>query len=138
MLIVNSLFANSWDYFMDLTERIREMASKQGLNIKSIEVSAGFGNGTIRRWGSSPPSADKLLKIANMLNTSCEYLLTGEGEYTTLSSEDIEWLTLIHHLPRDAQLEFKGEMRRYLKSLKRQSVAADESIKRTGTDNLGK
>lgn len=123
---------------MDLTERIREIASKQGLNIKNIEVSAGFGNGTIRRWGASPPSADKLLKIANMLNTTCEYLMTGEEKSATLSSEDIEWLTLIHHLPRDAQLEFKGELKGYLKSLKKESVAADSLLKKTGTDNLGK
>lgn len=123
---------------MDLAERIKEMASKQGLNIKSIEIHAGFGNGTIRRWGTSPPSADKLLKIANMLNTTCEYLMTGEGESTTLSSDDIEWLTLIHHLPRDAQLEFKGELKGYLKSLKKESFAEDTFFRKTGTDNLGK
>ena len=123
---------------MDLSERIKEMASKQGLNIKNIEINAGFGNGTIRRWGTSPPSADKLLKIANMLNTTCEYLMTGDGKSTTLSSEDIEWLTLIHHLPRDAQLEFKGELKGYLKSLKKESFAEDTIFRKTGTDNLGK
>lgn len=118
---------------MNLFERIKEIASKQGLNIKKIEENAGLGNGTIRRWGNSPPSADKLLKIANMLNTTCEYLMTGKSRSTAISSEDAEWLSLIHNLPRDAQLEFKGELRGYLKSLKRQSVAADESLKKTGT-----
>lgn len=123
---------------MDLFERIKEIASKQGLNIKNIEEKAGFGNGTMRRWGTSPPSADKLLKIANMLNTTCEYLMTGERNSFTISTEDAEWLSLIHDLPRDAQLEFKGELKGYLKYMKRQSVAADCSLRKTGTDNLGK
>jgi len=123
---------------MNLFERIKEIASEQGLNIKNIEENAGLGNGTIRRWGTSPPSADKLFKIANMLNTTCEYLMTGESNSTTISSEDTEWLSLIHSLPHDVQIEFKGEMRGYLKSLKKQSVAADEFLRKTGTDKLGK
>lgn len=123
---------------MDLYERIRVAASKQGLNIKNIETNAGLGNGTIRRWGTSPPSADKLLKIANMLNTTCEYLLTGESTVSILSAEDIDWLTLIHRLPRDAQLEFKGELRGYLKSIKKESFAEDNPFRKTGTDSLGK
>ncbi len=123
---------------MDLSERIKEIASQQGINIKSIEINAGLGNGTIRRWGTSPPSADKLLKIANMLNTTCEYLMTGQRDSGTLSQEDKEWLTLIHHLPRDAQLEFKGELKGYLKSLKKDSFAEDSFFRKTGTDNMGK
>lgn len=123
---------------MDLFERIKEMASDQGLNIKTMEVNAGFGNGTIRRWGTSPPSADKLLKIANMLNTTCEYLLTGEKTQFIISPEDSEWLSMIHRLPRDAQLEFKGELRGYLKYINRESVAADQPLRKTGTTNSGK
>lgn len=120
---------------MDLFERIKNMASSQGLNIKTLEIKAGFGNGTIRRWGTSPPSADKLLKIANMLNTTCEYLITGEVPSTTISTEDLEWLSLIHRLPRDAQLEFKGELRGYIKCIAKKSVAADEKLEKTGTTN---
>lgn len=123
---------------MDLFERVKDLASKQGLNIKNIEINAGFGNGTIRRWGTSPPSADKLLKVANMLNTTCEYLLTGESRPSVLSAEDIDWLALIHRLPRDAQLEFKGELRGYLKSIEKESFLGQAPFRKTGTDKLGK
>ncbi len=124
---------------MDLFERVKDLASKQGLNIKNIEINAGFGNGTIRRWGTSPPSADKLLKVANMLNTTCEYLLTGESRPSVLSAEDIDWLSLIHQLPANAQHEFRGEIKGYLKRLNEESTAADQLLlKKTGTETLGK
>lgn len=124
---------------MDLIERIRSLAFKQNLNIKNLEEMAGLGNGTMRRWGTSPPSADKLLKIANILNTTCEYLMTGTSSFATASSEDIEWLSLIHQLPKEAQYEFRGELKGYIKRLNEESVAADApSLKKTGTDKLGK
>ena len=123
---------------MDLVERIRGIASKKNLNIKNLEEMAGFGNGTMRRWGASPPSADKLLKIANILNTTCEYLMTGTNTIATVSSEDMEWLSLIHQLPLEAQYEFRGELKGYIKRLNEESVAADSSLKKTGTDKPGK
>ena len=112
---------------MSLVERIKQKKKKKELTIKAIEQNAGFGNGTIRRWDNSPPSADKLLKIAHMLNTTCEYLLTGKSCVSdVLSSDDREWLLLIHKLPENAQLEFKGELRGYLKRL---SHEYDEELK---------
>lgn len=67
LLFVNSFFANL-GRFMTLLDRIKDLAQKNSTNLKGLEVSAGLGNGTIRRWDSSPPSADKLLKVANLLN----------------------------------------------------------------------
>ena len=119
---------------MSLVERIKVLAQKNGLNIKTLEQTAGLGNGTIRRWDNSPPSADKLLKIAYTLNTTCEFLLTGT-DISSVPFDDKEWLTLIHQLPREAQLEFKGELKGYIKHMN-ESVAPDSS--KTGTDNLGK
>lgn len=47
---------------MSLVSRIKNLSKEKNLNLKLLEEQAGFGNGTIRRWDSSPPSADKLLK----------------------------------------------------------------------------
>ena len=102
---------------MTLVSRIKELAKENNLNLKLLEESACFGNGTIRRWDNSPPAADKLLKVANMLNTSCEFLLTGKEQTPEYTEFDMEILSLFHQLPRDAQLEFKGELKGYLKHL---------------------
>lgn len=121
MLNVNSyfrIFTILEDFcVMTLVSRIKELAKENNLNLKLLEESAGFGNGTIRRWDNSPPAADKLLKVANMLNTSCEFLLTGKEQTPEYTEFDMEILSLFHQLPRDAQLEFKGELKGYLKHL---------------------
>lgn len=124
---------------MSLVNRIKELAKKNNTNVKNLEISGGLGNGTIRRWDSSPPSADKLLKIASLLNTTMDYLMTGQrNNNVELFHEDIEWLSLIHRLPEKKQIEFKAKMEGYLECYD-ESVAADSiPLKKTGTDNLGK
>lgn len=111
---------------MSLVERIKFLAEKKGLNIKQIEVILGFSNGSIRRWNDNLPSSDKLYKLANYLNVTCEYLLTGKENNNFISAEDAEWLSLIHQLPAEIQLEFRGEIKGYLKRLKEETVAAEE------------
>ena len=123
---------------MQLTDRIKKIAEKKGLTFAEIERQLDFGNGTLRRWDKSSPASDKLLKLANLLDTTTDFLLTGDKDkQSTLSPEDVEWLELIHRLPREEQLEFKGELKGFLKHLEKTSVAADD-LKKTGTDSLGK
>ena len=43
--------------------------------IAAMEKDLDFGNGSVRRWDTSSPSCDKLLKVANFLNVSTDYLL---------------------------------------------------------------
>ena len=65
-------------------------------------------------------------------------LIGKETSSIPISQEDQEWLSLIHQLPLKAQYEFKGELKGYLKRFDEESVAANSSLSRTGTDNLGK
>ena len=55
----------------------------------------------------------------------------------SFSTEDNEWLSLIHRLPEYKRNEFKSRIEGYVECYE-ESVAADSSLKRTGTDNLGK
>ena len=96
---------------MSLVERIRELASQKKTNIKNIEVSTGLGNGTIRRWDDVSPSIDKLIKVADFLNVSLDYLAVGKDPLEVLKKEDREWLELIHSLSPETQRDFKGAMR---------------------------
>lgn len=65
---------------MDLLERIKEIASKQGISMRQIEIGCGFSNGSLSKWSSQSPSVDKVLSVANYLNISIQYLVTGEAE----------------------------------------------------------
>ncbi|WP_207645714.1 helix-turn-helix domain-containing protein [Peptostreptococcus sp. D1] len=48
------------------------------MSIAEIERKSNLGNGTIRRWADSIPSADKLYRVSKVLGVSIEYLLSGE------------------------------------------------------------
>lgn len=120
---------------MSLVDRIKVLSSEKGLNIKQLEQMLGFANGSIRRWNNSSPSADKLQKVANFLNVSCEHLLTGKEatQVFSISQEDQEWLDLIHQLPTEKMYEFKGELKGYLRYM--EESAAVKPSNKTGTEN---
>lgn len=124
--------------FLLLTDRIKSLAEPLNMTFASIERDVGIGRGTIRKWDTNCPAADRLLRVANLLNTTTDFLLTGDDHKKLLSFDDKEWLSLIHQLPPEAQYEFRGELKGYLKRLNEESVAADEPLKKTGTTNSAK
>lgn len=63
---------------MALLDRIKELCEQYSYTFASLEREAGLGQGTIRRWDKNIPSADKLLSVANLLDTTVDYLLTGK------------------------------------------------------------
>ena len=96
---------------MLLTDRIKSLAEPLNMTFASIERDVGIGRGTIRKWDTNCPAADRLLKVANLLNTTTDFLLTGDDHKKLLSFDDKEWLSLIHQLPPEAQYEFRGELK---------------------------
>ena len=99
---------------MTLTERIKILAKPFGLTFASIEREVGLGQGTIRKWDNNYPSGDKLLKVANLLQTSVDYLLTGktatEEPSSSISMEDEELLGYYHSLSKTDQRWIMGQM----------------------------
>ena len=126
---------------MSISERMFKLLEEK--NKKSVDLAAvlDVGTGQISTWkkrNTDPPSK-YISKICEFLDVSYEYLLTGKESSTSLTStEDAEWLSLIHQLPTEAQHEFRGELKGYLKRLNEESVAADEPLKKTGTTNFAK
>lgn len=125
-----------------INERITEILySNKNLTQKNLAISIGIAASTVNNWlklGRSIP-AEFIIPISEFLGVGCEYLLTGKKSAKTLLNDtDAEWLSLIHQLPREAQIEFRGEIKGYLKHLNETSVAADDNLKRTGTTNSAK
>lgn len=87
---------------MSFVERIRQSAEKKGLKLANIEKELGFGNGTIRKWDNNSPSCEKALKVANLLNVSVEWLITGK-QNIDLSKEDKELLNAYHTANTEAK-----------------------------------
>lgn len=64
---------------MGITERIRMLCDERGISIRNLERDLDIGNGTVRRWSVSIPSADVLHKAAKYFGVTVGYLL-GESD----------------------------------------------------------
>jgi SOS-response transcriptional repressors len=68
---------------MSLLDRIKIKAKEQGLTIPGIEEKLSFGKHSMYRWDTNSPSVDKVVSVANLLNVSVDYLITGNDLITT-------------------------------------------------------
>lgn len=60
---------------MSILSRIRTLANIYGTNISYLEKALGFGEGVIKSWRVSEPSAYKIKKVAQYFHTTTDYLL---------------------------------------------------------------
>ena len=63
---------------MNSIDRIKEICVTRGIAISRLERDCGFSNGYIRGMKEGKMSAERLKKVADYLNVSTEYLLTGD------------------------------------------------------------
>ena len=63
---------------MGISDRIRELAEKEGISFNALEKKVGLGKSVIYRWNDNAPSVDKVKKVADYFGVSVDYLLTGE------------------------------------------------------------
>lgn len=125
-----------------IIQRILTLLEEKSLKAADLCRYIDINTSTMTNWKNrnTDPPAKLIAPICEFLNVSYEFLLTGTEKRTSafIPSDDAEWLSLIHQLPPEAQYEFRGELKGYLKHLNEESVAAGEPLKKTGTDNLGK
>ena len=111
---------------MDIVSRISACAKAKGLTIAEIERACGFGTNTIYRWDRSSPSLEKVLRVANMLDISIDYLATGKNAtYSILSDFDSELIKWLHMLDAETQRDFLGTIRLYVKQHPEDLMEAD-------------
>ena len=60
--------------------KIQQLCMENKTTIAKLERDCGLANATIRRWGTSSPSAENLTKVADYCGVSTDYLL-GRGVY---------------------------------------------------------
>lgn len=110
-----------------MLDRILALLKENGITAKKLTSDLEISNSSVSDWKKgSKPSCDVVVKLAQYFGVSTDYILLGKDS-PSISKEDSEWLSLIHQLPRDAQIEFKGEIKGYLKCLERQD--SDKKLK---------
>lgn len=74
------------------------LLNERGLKNADIARATGISNMTLSDWkrGVSTPKQDKLMKIADCLGVSVDYLLTGEEPKVDLSAQADLWVAIRH------------------------------------------
>lgn len=68
-------------------DRIKTLAQAKGLSIPALEELAGVSQSTIGKWKKVMPKADTLYRVACILDTTVDYLLTGKERPATLTDD---------------------------------------------------
>lgn len=70
-----------------MVDRICELSQKNGLSISALERTLGLGNGIIGKWRKQSPSCDKLKLVADYLNVSIDFLISGKQHNSEILNE---------------------------------------------------
>ena len=73
---------------MTILDRIRSLANDRKVTLAELERNLDFSNGSLRKWGTSTPSGDKIEKVADYFNVSVDYLL-GRTQNPYTSNDDL-------------------------------------------------
>lgn len=65
---------------MGLYDRIKEVAAEQNVTIYRLEKDLGLSNGSISKWNNSVPFSTSLIKVANYLGTTVEFLSSDSSQ----------------------------------------------------------
>ena len=71
---------------MTLISRIKQLAQSKQLTLAQLERNVGISNGQIRRWDTSSPKVENLLKIADYFSVSLDYLM-GRTQQTEINPQ---------------------------------------------------
>ncbi len=83
---------------MNIVEKIKYLAKLKDTDMSNIEKALGMGNSSIRRWNTNSPSCDKVLKVANYLSVSIDWLIRDELEIDDLYNPKLANLPLSNEL----------------------------------------
>lgn len=124
---------------MDSVELVKKICKERKIPISRLEKDCGFSNGYIRKLQEGKFPSDRLLIIAEYLNLSASYLMTGaekeEGttyylnDETSKIAQDIfenKELRLLFDTARDAAPEDLKAVHDMLLALKRKEQRYDD------------
>lgn len=115
-------------------ERFADLLESRGVKPADITKKTGIKSTVFSEWkkGKSTPNADKLVKIARCLDTTVEYLVTGEDpspaavQPTSQLSEDEQKLLGLYRRMDPIQ---KGQAIGYMNGLLDKSELSKEKLK---------
>lgn len=83
---------------MDSVERVKTLCKDRRIPIYKLERDCGFSNGYISQLRKGTFPSDRLYRIADYLNVSPSYILTGKEKTDDLSVEQEQLLSYFNSL----------------------------------------
>lgn len=109
---------------MSIVERIKSRCKEKGTSMNALEKELGFGNGSIRLWDKKEPGSQKVILVAERLDLSLDWLLTGKESGNLTPEEQL----LVDHYRRADNRGKRSIMR----------IAESESVElESSTSKLG-
>lgn len=59
-------------------DKVKAIARKKNVPIRKIEMDCGFSQGSVCKWNDISPSAEKVKKVADYLNTTVDEILKDD------------------------------------------------------------
>ena len=109
---------------MQIVERIKKRCKEKGTTMGTLEKELGFANGSIRRWDERVPGIDRVSELANRLEVTIDWLLTGK-EAADLSPEEQKLVELFRHADE------RGK-RNIMRSAEAENMELESSTSRIG------
>lgn len=114
---------------MTICERMFAELDRQNKMAADLCRVLGVGTSQTTSWKNrnTDPPAKYIVKIADFLGVSLEYLLTGiDNSSSKLTPLETDLLAMFRELPKETKHEFVGELKGYLKAT--QPVRQDEAV----------
>lgn len=117
--------------------RLKEAMAENNLSLSELSDKSAIDINNCKAYlaGEQEPSLEDLINLSNELEISTDYLL---GQIPKVASTEKKLLNAFVKLNEDNKDIIIGKTKELLKEQQYTSVAADESLKKTGTDNQGK
>ena len=111
-------------------EQFIALCARDNIKPTTLLVTLGMSKGSLKNWRDGKlPSGDILVRFSEHFGVSLDYLVFGTDKAMFhVSPEDREFLDLMHALPKEVRIEFKGELKGYLKCFSSMSDNDEELI----------
>lgn len=108
---------------MDIFDRVKMLAKRDGISISDLENKLGFGSGSLYPHNKDATiKSDRVVKLADYFNVTTDWLLTGESGGDRLSYG--EWELIGKY--RELALSERKSIIDYLDFIKSREKGGDE------------
>lgn len=108
-------------------DRLQMLCKEQGTSVSAMLKELGLSTGSTGNWKKGQlPKGDVLLKIANYLQTSIDFIVTGSFR-SNLTQEEQYLLTLYRSIPERAQYKAVCDFERIADEERRKVGLNDEN-----------